>query len=91
MENMKLPKLDNPHLSEYKLNALKKIKEDPFFNEIINDYELDDDDIIASASKLLKFKSDREKCSSCNGKCNKIPEKIQMGLVFDAYRRTFDI
>ena len=90
MEEMKF-NLNNPHIGEYKLNALKKIKEDPFFEDIIEGYSLTESEIIASASKLLKFKEDKEKCANCKGKCNKIPSKMQLDLVFDGERRTFEI
>ena len=90
MKEMKLPNINNPRLNEFKLNALKTIKSDSFFEEIINKYNLSDEDIIASASKLLKYKEDKTKCSACKGKCNKIPERIQMDLLFDEYTRTFE-
>lgn len=83
--------LNNPHINEYKLSALKRIKEDDFYKDIISCYDLSDDEIIASASKLLKFKEDRLKCKSCSGKCNKIPKLLQFELVFDDETRKFDI
>lgn len=90
MEEIKF-NLNNPYIADYKLSALKKIKEDAFFKDIISDFNLSDQDIIASASKLLKFKEDKVKCENCNGKCKKIPEKMQLDLVFDEEKRVFDI
>lgn len=91
MEEMKLPSLNTPKLNEYKLDALKKIKQDDNLKEIILKYNLTDKEIIASASKFLKVQEDLKSCSKCNGKCHKNPSKIQLGLIFNEDNRTFDI
>ncbi len=91
MDELKMPNLDFSKIPEYKLHALKQIKQNPRFKEIIAELKLTDDEIMNSASKFIKVEEDNQKCDKCAGKCNKIPSKIKLQLNFDIDKRLFDI
>lgn len=91
MEKIKLPKLNETYIAKIQEKTLIEIKNDAFFRDFILQHALNDDEIIKSASKFIRFKEDNLKCQNCKGKCQKGLNQIQMNLVFDEDKREVDI
>ncbi len=81
MEKMKLPILNDELINNLKYKALNEIKNSKEFVDIINQFNLTDEEIMNAASKFLKVRDDKKSCLNCKGKCNKNPKQVQLDLV----------